>query len=460
MKKIFLSAINVFRELRLVVKLMILAVVFLVITAGSIVLTSTNTFCNSCHVMNPYYDSWKKSSHNKAHCLDCHLEPGLLNYAEGKLKGMSQAIDYMVGRIGTKPSATVKDVSCLRAHCHSAEELVSKNIDYNGIKFTHKNHIAAVVDGINISCGTCHSHFEGDEHFNVSNDVCFTCHFLEDNESSSRFAQTSCQGCHEVPNKVIKRGLVTINHTEFASFGASCEESCHKKEIKKHSRVSDSVCLSCHDFSKEQHVDSIELHKTHTTEEKVECFSCHGKVSHGRTGVLSVSAMIECKSCHSDTHNVQLSVYAAEQHPQDKLNDRILSPMFLTHVACTDCHIEQRQVKSNVMVSIGKVAKAVPRACDRCHKPGTGQRYIPFWQKNIKKLYEQVNSRLSKLQNRLQSETDVKTVQKLEEANRQAKTLLESVASDGSWGVHNFKYIEAMLLKANGLITEATGAHL
>jgi integrase len=38
---------------------------------------------------------------------------------------------------------------------------------------------------------------------------------------------------------------------------------------------------------------------------------------------------------------------------------------------------------------------------------------------------------------------------------KQARSILESVSSDGSWGVHNFKYIEAMLLKANEIITEA-----
>src|SRR5688572_10607273 len=30
--------------------------------------------CTNCHVMQPYYDSWAKSSHHtSAKCIDCHL---------------------------------------------------------------------------------------------------------------------------------------------------------------------------------------------------------------------------------------------------------------------------------------------------------------------------------------------------------------------------------------------------
>ena len=32
--------------------------------------------------------------------------------------------------------------------------------------------------------------------------------------------------------------------------------------------------------------------------------------------------------------------------------------------------------------------------------------------------------------------------------------ILKSVESDGSWGVHNFKYAEAMLLEANKILKD------
>jgi hypothetical protein len=402
--------------------------------------------------MNPYYDSWKSSKHSNVNCIDCHLQPGFSNYVKGKINGFAQAVDCMVGRISTKPSATVEDSSCLRSECHSVEELESTNIDYNGIKFTHRNHVKKVVNGIRISCGTCHSHFEGDEHFKVNNDACFTCHFLRDSETERPLVQTRCQDCHEVPDKVIKRGFVAINHVEFVSYKASCEDSCHKKEIQKTIEVIDSVCLNCHSFGKERQADSVELHEAHTSSEKVECYACHGKVSHGQTEVMSVSVMMDCKSCHSDTHQVQRTIYTTQHPMQDEKTERVLNPMFLTHVECTGCHIEPVQKKTGILDSLGKVAKAVPRACDKCHEEGTGQQYIPFWQEKIKALYEKISLKLDNLQEQAQLETNEERAKKLYNMVEQGRSILESVSSDGSWGVHNFKYTEAILLRADEMI--------
>jgi hypothetical protein len=288
----------------------------------------------------------------------------------------------------------------------------------------------------------------------VNNNVCFTCHFLKNNSSNKRLVQTSCNSCHEVPNKVIERGLVKINHSEFVSYRASCEDSCHKSEIEKKSEVSDSVCLNCHSFGKGEDVNSVELHKTHSNHEKVECFACHGKISHGQTEVSSVSAMIDCQNCHSDTHQVQRTIYTADYHEQPTGTERSLSPMFLTHVECSGCHIERVRKSTGTLDSLGKVATAVPRACDNCHEEGTGQRYVPFWQKKIKTLYEEVSRKLDELNERARLETNEQRAQQLGTRGKQAGAILESVSSDGSWGVHNFKYTEAILLKANKIISE------
>ena len=40
------------------------------------------------------------------------------------------------------------------------------------------------------------------------------------------------------------------------------------------------------------------------------------------------------------------------------------------------------------------------------------------------------------------------------EKYNQARMILEAVENDGSWGVHNLKYTEAMLLKAREIISE------
>ncbi len=451
---IFKSGMNVLRQLNWRAKILLAMFVFAVAGTGSVVITGQPGFCNSCHIMNSYYASWETSGHSEVNCLDCHLQPGFAGYVKGKINGLAQAVDCMVGRIGTKPNARVEDISCMRSECHSVAELESKQIDYNGIKFTHKNHVSKEVDGIKISCGTCHNHFEGDEHFSVNNNVCFTCHFLKNNTSNKRLVQTSCKSCHEVPNRIIEHGLVKINHSEFVSYKASCEDSCHKREIEKASEVSDSVCLNCHSFSMGEDSNSTELHEKHTGQEKVECFACHGKVPHGQREVLSVSSMMDCRNCHSDTHQVQRTIYTADYHGQQSETVRSLSPMFLTHVECSGCHIERVSKSTGSLDSLGKVAKAVPRACDNCHEEGTGERYVPFWQNKIKTLYEEVSRKLDELNEIARAETNEQRAQQLRARSKQAEAILESVSSDGSWGVHNFKYTEAILLKANKIISE------
>ncbi len=453
-KTIFTSVINVIRQMKWSARILLLLVLVSLFAVGAIEVTGQPGFCNSCHIMNSYYASWKQSSHSHVNCLDCHLQPGFTGYVKGKINGLAQAVDCMVGRVGTNPSATVLDASCLRSECHSVDEISSAKIDYNGVKFTHEKHLSKVVDGIKISCGTCHSHFEGKEHFSVKNDSCFTCHFLRAG-ADGKVVSTNCQNCHEVPNKVVKRGMVTINHAEFVSYKASCEESCHKNEMRKISKVDERSCLSCHSFSKDPNVAGAELHSIHTAGEKVECFGCHGQVLHGRRTAPSLADMMDCQNCHSDTHQAQRTIYATEHPMQDERNDRVLSPMFLTHVACTGCHIERVQKKSGVLDSFGTVAKATPRACDTCHEKGTGQKYVPFWQGQIKAKYEQVRLRVDNLEARLRVETNQETVQRLRDSVTQARLILESISADGSWGVHNFKYTEAMLLRADEIISGA-----
>ena len=450
--KIFGFGIHIFRELRWPVKISLLLAGVLIFTTIAVEVTSQPGFCNSCHIMNTFYASWKVSDHSNVNCLDCHLQPGFTGYVKGKLNGLAQLVDCVVGRVGTKPSAFVLDVSCLRSECHSIEELSSKDIVFQDIKFNHGSHIDSQIDGVTITCGLCHSHFEGEEHFKVNVEACYTCHFLENPKDNKKIVETNCRDCHEVPDKIIERGFVKVNHKEFLSYSASCENSCHKREIAIESKISDSVCLNCHSFSMEADVNSVVLHEEHSMGEKVECFACHGKLQHEQTDVVSISSMMDCLSCHSDTHKIQSTIYSADSDVHKEDVDKILSPMFLTHVECTGCHIEKTQEETGALESIGTVAEAVPRACDECHEQGTGDKYIPFWQDQIKKLYKSMTKKVDDFESKIKLETDKQLAQELKEKAEQARKILESVELDGSWGVHNFKYTEAMLLKINEII--------
>ena len=110
------------------------------------------------------------------------------------------------------------------------------------------------------------------------------------------------------------------------------------------------------------------------------------------------------------------------------------------------------KASSGVLNSIGTVAKASAKACDRCHEVGTGDMYIPSWQKIIKKRYQEVSDKVERKAYRLNSLSGSEKAQ-LQKSIDQTRAILESVKADGSWGVHNLKYTEALLLKADTIIT-------
>lgn len=417
-------------------------------------LTATPTFCGSCHIMYEFHDNWETSTHSDVKCLKCHTKPGVGNYVWAKIQGFSQSVDCLVGRVGTKPSGVVPDVSCMRSHCHTAEELLGKKLKYNGVKFSHDKHIQQTVNGIVVACGTCHNHYEGNEHFSVDKNACFTCHFVKDGESGKRVAEVGCESCHDVPDKVIKRGMVEVNHAEFVEYEASCDDSCHKSQTEVESAVGEDSCLMCHIFTKShEHLSTDELHTIHSTSEKVECFECHGKIRHAKAEGQGLSDMMACGNCHSGTHSVQGSIYSADKHPGGGDDERIIGPMYLTHVECADCHTGTAEAGSDL--SAGKVAKAIPEACDRCHEKGVGERYIPFWQGQTKKLHALATKKLDRLRSRAESVTDDKKLEGINKRIIEVQLLLDTVEADGSWGVHNLKYTEALLLKANGIINAA-----
>src|SRR5512133_3630592 len=81
------------------------------------------SFCNSCHIMEPYYKAWHQSTHKNVACVDCHFAPGLENTLQGKWHASSQAVKYITQTYGSKPHAQIDDAACLRSGCHETRLL-------------------------------------------------------------------------------------------------------------------------------------------------------------------------------------------------------------------------------------------------------------------------------------------------------------------------------------------------
>ena len=52
-------------------------------------------FCRSCHIMEPYYQAWHRSTHKDVACQDCHFEPGWRNTLKGKFQASAQVAKYL-----------------------------------------------------------------------------------------------------------------------------------------------------------------------------------------------------------------------------------------------------------------------------------------------------------------------------------------------------------------------------
>ncbi|HLE21210.1 MAG TPA: NapC/NirT family cytochrome c, partial [Vicinamibacteria bacterium] len=73
----------------------------LVVIAVSAELSSTPSFCGSCHVMQPYFDSWQTSTHSEVRCVDCHIPPGITAEFRKKYEALSMVARYFTGTYGT-----------------------------------------------------------------------------------------------------------------------------------------------------------------------------------------------------------------------------------------------------------------------------------------------------------------------------------------------------------------------
>ena len=452
--------------------------------AVTIEVTSQSWFCNSCHLMNPYYQSWQTSAHKDMECVSCHIPPGTTNYLWAKLNGAGQVVDDLLKRTSTKPSASVSDFSCTRSGCHDLERVKTISRKEGKYFFNHSKHLNTEYLGIEMHCTTCHSHVQGSKHFEVNASVCVTCHLitpgaaksavqlvlmngggerpttqpatvqavvdwqpiLPTGEGAGKTPPRHCKSCHNAPSKPLEYRGLKIVHEEYVSYGAACE-SCHRNVTAKPERIDSSQCFSCHEFGMEKFTNVPDMHRQHSSgRHKVECFGCHGVIRHGPSAQFMQLDQMECQSCHKQQHMIQRSTYKSAPEVAHVAGDgSAVSPMFMVHVDCTGCHVQEKPLSIKPQ-SGATVAAGVAAACDTCHKAGLGATMIPMWQKNTRELYESVGKMVP-----AGGAGSAKAQQLAAEAQR----LLEIVRMDGSWGVHNPRYTQKLLEQARTKLLEA-----
>jgi nitrate/TMAO reductase-like tetraheme cytochrome c subunit len=422
------------RWLRIVIQLGILGVIVATISAvGFIEYSAQPGFCNNCHIMEPYYDSWQLSSHQDVPCIQCHYAPGIKAEAMGKFQAANQVVKYVTGAYGMKPWAEIDDAACLRSGCH-VEARLSSVVDFEGIPFTHAKHLGELRRGKQLRCTSCHSQIVQGSHLAVTKETCYLCHF-----KGQPVGQPvgGCIGCHPSPPRVVSPQGFTIEHTDYVRDMVACS-ACHADVSVGAGNADRNRCFNCHNETErlDQFDNTTMLHRTHIADRKVECTQCHEVIQHRIVALRADSLPLDCAGCHQGVHEAQQRLLAGTGgHGVDDLP----SAMYLARVSCQSCHTMNREVRGHEGVQ-----SAGEAACLSCH----GVKYaniLPAWQEEMDRRKAQAE-RIVRGAEAVRTRAPVRSRVAVDSLLGLARDNLDLVSVGG--GAHNVAYADRLLRAA------------
>lgn len=411
MKKILIPLISIF----------IIYLFYLFIRASD-----NPSYCNSCHIMKPYYNNWVSSSHAGVNCTKCHYKKGFLGYIEGKLRLLAENIRYLAGVYHVKLHSKIDDENCM--DCHIKEELEAGEILFaKRIKFKHIKHYDKEIRGIKLSCQSCHSELIQGEHTAVNKNVCIFCHFIG---KEAKEPIGGCEICHGPPREVILIRGIKFSHLKYEEAKIDCR-TCHIYVTEGSGGVSSQKCSECHIEKEIEYKDHKFLHNVHVSKEKIKCEICHEIIKHKRVE-MAYALSPKCEECHGGKHSLQEKIYIGIGAIDVPVTP---DPMFLSGVSCIGCH----QVKEERFIlghkSIFTVAS--PKVCNDCHGKGY-DKLLFIWKKGVKDRIEEIGEKVNrfyKISNFIKVFYDPQII----------KENFDFIKEDKTYGIHNIKYVHLIL---------------
>ncbi|HDL53555.1 MAG TPA: hypothetical protein ENH32_06230 [Proteobacteria bacterium] len=361
-------------------EVLLLVLIAIIIGAWSILeITRSALFCgNACHIMRPYYDDWKKSTHNQVACVECHNPPTTAGQLTPDWGAIKQIAGYMTRPYSERIRADISDAGCLQEGCHSKRLLDGKVFFREDILFDHRPHLGQLRRGKILRCATCHSQIVMGNHVTVDENTCFICHFKDRDKSK---ATARCRLCHGTTPERTRSMDKNFDHTDYTARGVRCT-MCHPAIIRGNGEVSEDRCVGCHKKRMKINLSQPEglLHRKHVTDHNIRCEDCHDPIKHS-TPNESDLAQLDCSSCHENKHKAILSLYRGLG--ADGI-DPMPSPMYVSQVGCNGCHLASEDITGNAPTAGAGSAKDVSAACDECH--GDGYRtLVAKWKKQLHK---------------------------------------------------------------------------
>lgn len=431
------------RPLKVAVQLAILGVIVATLgTIGFVQYSAQPGFCDNCHVMEPYYQSWASSTHRNVPCIQCHYAPGIKAEAMGKIQAANQVVKYITGTYDVKPWAEIEDAACLRSGCHSERQL-EVEVNYRGVTFNHTQHLGELRRGKDLRCTSCHSQIVQGEHLTVTESTCFLCHF-KDRPAGAPIG--GCTGCHTSPPLVTSPAGFVVDHPRYVEELASCV-TCHSEVTSGSGSADQARCFVCHNEPEriEQFNNTTLMHQVHLSQRNIECAQCHVPIEH-RVVSMASTFELDCNSCHQGTHDEQRRLYAGvgghatESRP---------SSMFLARVSCRACHELPTTIRGHERVNLAGEAP-----CLSCH----GIRYanmLPSWQQEMDRKLTQITPVISAAR-RTRGAAPVRTRATVDSLLNLAQENVDFVRDAG--GAHNIVYADELLRSALGLVRQAVQA--
>lgn len=426
---------------RLILAIILSIIILIFIFSITLNVTSKPSFCSNCHYMEPYYESWKNSSHNNVTCTDCHFPPGLKSKLKGKFTALSMVVNYFTGVYKkSKPWAEISDKSCLRSGCHEKRLLNGKVKFKEGIIFDHSPHLNNLRRNKKLRCTSCHSQIVQGSHLSVTETSCFLCHFKGIKDKNDPIKK--CTKCHTPPVKKTGEN-VSYDHSEILRKNISCYK-CHGKMVVGDGAVPKNRCSNCHaELHKiELFLNTEFIHKNHITDHKIECNQCHTEIQH-KSVSRTRSVEPDCNACHSDSHQVQLSMFTGTQgkgisdHP---------SLMFNAGLNCQACHV-YHNINKDFKIG-GDTLKASAKSCEPCHGKGYNK-ILSKWKRQTEKKIKKLSRILSIARSEI---SKIKNKEKRVKSNKifsDALFNLDMVKYGKS--IHNISYANLLLNKSYDL---------
>ena len=311
--------------------------------------TAQPTFCASCHIMEPYYDSWCKDVHGEklgVACVECHYAPGERTTIKAKFKGLSQVTSYFSGRYGaTRPRAHVSNLSCMSAKCHGDERFMDKPIMLGTVQFTHAHHLQRDdateqpnIQRLNELEATLKD-LMGEERFTELESVA-----RESGPGDDRYNQLTAM-C-KMWNSAVERDTLV----EFSQL--------HHRQVRV-AQLKDLQCTNCHQYQATDPNGAVAGSGGHFQVNTTTCYTCHFNNEGFNTGTNT------CLMCHTPPKQ-QITVHAeatsSDKSPEaaaltTKLVKMDHTEIMARKVQCIACHADAAHEDSTVS----------RRDCERCH---------------------------------------------------------------------------------------------